>query len=586
MFLQNTVVFVGVSADDDGASGMLRELISVNIDAGPHFWLTDRTDGETDKWCEENHVLAIRYNRSENPDSHLQAVTDLVNAVSSYQPTEPFAPPVTPSSISANDQISTAEDLARLEDIDQIRLQLSSYANYILSKNITEERKEDQYINFFHKYKRAIHTSWLVEDSTDGCQLFGYNVNRKIKSGAFGDIYEASRENGDQVAIKILRQEIQDDVVMTKSFRRGIQSMRILTQGNLKGCVRLYDAYELPPCIVMEYINGHDLGEAVDANLITGYRASLEVCLEVAKIVEAGHRLRERVLHRDLRPANIMIDNVDYDAMTFDVRVLDFDLSWHKGAWDRSISSTAHSALGFLAPEQTMQMGKDKTRSTLVDSHGLGATLFFMLSKGVPDAGYFYRENHSDTILGQLPDSRMEKLHCLKHRCHRLICSSTSFEQKDRIDFSSLRKELETLVSTLGSSDFATDENLIAEEILCRGVDGLPYSYDVENGKFIAKLRSGVSISSIPDYESRKISLEVSYAFEGDRDWKNVKKYLGDSFLRCKSNFEKLGWKTSSISGSDKDRRFDASSDSHIISENMTSMASAITAAIGTLNFD
>jgi serine/threonine protein kinase len=71
----------------------------------------------------------------------------------------------------------------------------------------------------------------------------------------------------------------------------------------------------------------------------------------------------------------------DYYSATgeWQVVVLDFDLSWHRGSVERSVVHGS-TLLGYLAPEQIQPIQGVSTRHAAVDSFGLGMLLFFLIS--------------------------------------------------------------------------------------------------------------------------------------------------------------------------------------------------------------
>ena len=60
IFGSRTVIFVGITALDFSTGGLLGNLKNVGIDAGEHFWLTNKTDYETDQLAEKNGLQVIR----------------------------------------------------------------------------------------------------------------------------------------------------------------------------------------------------------------------------------------------------------------------------------------------------------------------------------------------------------------------------------------------------------------------------------------------------------------------------------------------------------------------------------------------
>lgn len=164
---------------------------------------------------------------------------------------------------------------------------------------------------------------------------------------------------------------ILSDQNMLGGFRRGVRSMRILTDAGVRGIVPIIDAYELPPTIVMEHIEGITLDDAIKARPDLPWSIKLSIATKIAQIVLSGHSLPKTVMHRDFEPSNIMIRNFEYTGMfTPDVAVLDFDMSWHKGSSEKDVVFETRDDFGYLAPEQTTTMHGVSAVSTRVDPTG------------------------------------------------------------------------------------------------------------------------------------------------------------------------------------------------------------------------
>ena len=66
---------------------------------------------------------------------------------------------------------------------------------------------------------------------------------------------------------------------------------------------------EIPAFVVMEFIEGPNLAEAVRHHLVDDWETVLWAAAELVGIIRKSHMLAERVLHRDVKPSNIMIRN-------------------------------------------------------------------------------------------------------------------------------------------------------------------------------------------------------------------------------------------------------------------------------------
>ena len=90
-FATRSIVFVGISADDQAAGGHLAMLSEKRIDSGQHFWITDRKDRATDQWAESAGIQVIRYATPKGSHAELD---ELFQDLSSYVPKEQDVKPV------------------------------------------------------------------------------------------------------------------------------------------------------------------------------------------------------------------------------------------------------------------------------------------------------------------------------------------------------------------------------------------------------------------------------------------------------------------------------------------------------------
>ena len=222
-----------------------------------------------------------------------------------------------------------------------------------------------------------------------------YEVVRQIASGAFGFVYEGRDPDLDRtVAIKVARSEVARYEPLRRLFRQEAHQAGRLDH---PGIVPIYelgitDSRDDPeqqtrPYIVMGFCHGQTL----DAWMKEQHRSSqhhLSPALAAAllrKIAEAvGHGHREGVVHRDLKPGNVMVLD-DGPAASTDglptLRVMDFGLSGDLSSLNQPDGSRliAGSA-AYMAPEQA----DGESASEPADVHALGAMLFKMLTGKTP----------------------------------------------------------------------------------------------------------------------------------------------------------------------------------------------------------
>jgi hypothetical protein len=232
-----------------------------------------------------------------------------------------------------------------------------------------------------------LHRAWLVDPRSDNtCSVYGYKTLRYIGNGAFGSVFEAEDLDGNRCALKVLLPDVKDKMSYLSCFRRGIRSMKILRDKNIAGMVKIHDSYEIPACIVMDLVDGITLRTAINNRYISALEVKLSILEQIASIIHSAHQLEERILHRDLKPENVMLEEC-YSAVDFDnsdtppkVKVLDFDLSWHRGATEKTVIAGAVSQ-GFMAPEQVdTSVDRSLSRNTAVDVYSIGMLAFYVLT--------------------------------------------------------------------------------------------------------------------------------------------------------------------------------------------------------------
>src|SRR5580704_3378943 len=162
---------------------------------------------------------------------------------------------------------------------------------------------------------------------SDPTQLAGtpYRMGRKLGEGASGAVYEAEHvELGRKLAVKILGPEHAASPVALERFRREARAVARLSHPNL---VQLYDfgkSLDGRTFLAMELC----AGETLDARLQRApmdWREAAQVAVEAARALEAAHAAG--LVHRDLKPQNLMLTTPSTGADAPAVKLLDFGLA-------------------------------------------------------------------------------------------------------------------------------------------------------------------------------------------------------------------------------------------------------------------
>ena len=199
-----------------------------------------------------------------------------------------------------------------------------------------------------------------------------YRLEERIGSGGMSTVYRAFDETLERwVAIKVLHHTMEDDPVQLERFRREARTVARLNHPHV---VTVIDAGEDDghPFIVFEYVDGDTLKGLIKR---TG---PLQVVEAVAYAIEIGRGLmaahQERLVHRDVKPQNVLIDP---DGRA---KVTDFGISRSLDADGLTATGRVLGTTDYVAPEQAL--GEDVTEQS--DVYSLGICLFEMLTGAVP----------------------------------------------------------------------------------------------------------------------------------------------------------------------------------------------------------
>ena len=529
-----TTLFLGVSADDVATGGHLASLARTGIDTGDHYWLTNRNDIETDKWAEQAGIHVIRYREHNEHAEVLEFFEDIIHFVPDDGPSPP--PVLLEHPTPATSLLPSAEQLLQLDD-EEIREILNNHAKGLLGVQSVESY--GAYNKFAKAYDRAIYRAWYTSVAPPGNRLLGFTLVKEVARGAFGRVYRATAPDGREVAIKVLLEDIRRDPQLLASFRRGVRSMRFLRSRNVDGMVAYREASEIPAFVVMDWVDGPTLSQALEARQIDDWDSVLKIAIEMTSVIRRAHAIPERVLHRDLRPSNIMFDGFYSRPDDWRVVVLDFDLSWHTGAHEKSVIYGAIT--GYLAPEQMQATPSVSTRHAAVDSFGVGMTLYYLISGTDPmPAQHRHRDWAKDVTQAATRRAKGEWV-SLAYRYARLVIRATQDRQAERWDIAQINDELGRLRAALASPERVVSAELLAEEIAARC--GRDYKWDDETATATMQLPSGLTIRIAGDESDRLVLLRLNWSSSGQEERKQVGKWLAPATERCVGLLTKSGWR-------------------------------------------
>lgn len=201
-----------------------------------------------------------------------------------------------------------------------------------------------------------------------------------IGTGAMGIVYEALHIELDQrVAIKVLHPSLADNAIAIERFRREARAVVKLRSEHVCRVMDVGTLGEGIPYIVMEYLEGQDLGAIVGEKNPLSPATALNYLIQTCDAVVEAHAAG--IVHRDLKPQNLFLTH-RLDGTPI-VKVLDFGLAKGEYAQGEELTATGE-VMGtphFMSPEQITGMNSVDFRS---DLWALGAVLFNLLTAQTP----------------------------------------------------------------------------------------------------------------------------------------------------------------------------------------------------------
>lgn len=239
-----------------------------------------------------------------------------------------------------------------------------------------------------------------LEDIDDGepFLLGRFRLDKRL-GGVMGVVYRGvDTESGNEIALKALPKTLAFEPSFVERFKREVKATGSLAHPNI---VRIFDAGVEHGVfyLAMEFIEGESLNQRLRRDGVLSEREGLKIGYYVAQALAHAHA--KSVLHRDVKPENIML------AKDGRVKLTDFGLA--KLLADEQQITAEGIAVGtphYIAPEQARALKDTDHRA---DLYALGATLFHILTGRLPyegDDGAAIMRRH---VFEATPDPRMIK---------------------------------------------------------------------------------------------------------------------------------------------------------------------------------
>ena len=202
-----------------------------------------------------------------------------------------------------------------------------------------------------------------------------YEIRERLGTGGMGSVYRAKdRELDRSMAIKVIRPELAEQSDILRRFKQELILARQVTHKNV---IRIFDLGEDAGLkfITMEYIEGQSLKSMMDERGKLSYDESAGIIQQVCLALEAAHA--EGVVHRDLKPQNIMVDKQGK------ILVMDFGIARGTGVAGMTMTGALVGTPDYMSPEQVRGDHVD-ARS---DLFSLGIIYYELLTGKKPYSG-------------------------------------------------------------------------------------------------------------------------------------------------------------------------------------------------------
>jgi serine/threonine-protein kinase len=208
-----------------------------------------------------------------------------------------------------------------------------------------------------------------------------YQTGERLGSGGMSNVYKATDLILERtVAVKVLAEHLSDDERFVARFRREALAVAKLIHPNI---VQVYDTGvdEGRHYIVMEYVDGRSGAQILQRHGPVGPEIAAEIGVQSCAGLDYAHR--RGIIHRDVKPGNLMVVGGPVGGGELTVKLTDFGIA-------RAIEQTRITQVGsvvgtaaYLAPEQVR--GDEATPAT--DVYALGVVLYQFLTGRLPYEG-------------------------------------------------------------------------------------------------------------------------------------------------------------------------------------------------------
>ena len=327
-----------------------------------------------------------------------------------------------------------------------------------------------------------------AQAAATGQRLGAWEIVRPIGSGGMGEVFEARRADGSyegRAAVKLLKRGM-DSAAVLQRFAQERQALARLSHPHI---ARLLDAGASAdglPYFVLEYVQGQPIDEAVKSLTLD---QRLRLFLQLADAVAHAHR--NLLVHRDLKPGNVLVDSEGQ------VKLLDFGIAKALDPLESSEGNDGNTTVGGQRPYTPNYASPEQVRgepvSTATDIYSLGVLLYQMLTGTRPTGRNATTPAEAARSVLEDAPTRPSRLSPTEAVDPQWLATRKKLEgDLDNILLKALEKQVERRYASVDA--LAADVHNVLSG---RPVSARPASAGYVLAKFIGRHRLGTSLAAL-----------------------------------------------------------------------------------------
>lgn len=513
LFSEYNVVFIGVNVADIAVSPFLQRAAETSV-LGKHYWICPTPDAVTVTWAQKKGIRLITYDpaKSEKGESiHSQDICAILEQVDNYESKESIVNlPTDILPLSVDDIGSPAKIMVEInKDRTEATKKLSAV---VVGLGSTYGFSSKELSTFLNDYRIPLQIASMLDAKTPGFNIVGsFKILNSIQSSGSSSVWTVSDSRNDNApygALKSLSADSLEKISTRQSFRRGIESIYLLSTSNSGVAPRYIYHSEVPLSLVMEMIPGETLENFLTAFPKPDDLSLLVMFRRICEAVKSCHQSEGHVLHRDIKPGNIMLENwhTGYeleDALTAKVRLINFDLSWHRFTSGDTKSISADD-IGYYSQEQRSSANSSPPRTAETDVYMLGMVLYRMCSGGNPPDGGSGRTDWPEKVARSTRRAFPNLL--VRNRVNRLIIEMTREDAEARPDLSNAIAEMEGCENWLLENYPSVDDDFVIENLAVS--TGREYAWDQDTLSATIRSNESTEFRILLQHKGRRARIE------------------------------------------------------------------------------